>query len=199
MSPMVYVYLSVILFAIGTATGVAPTINASTGAITLHTGTAQDLDIDATSAPAFAALGFPLTFTQPRNGGGTAGTGTVVGNDIATFTKESISGGAVTAYNAAGTPVNLQLRWAKTDSAALGTGHSDSWNLFYQTDPSATGTTVAEVALCYTGDLSNPAERLYTHRNTVIRRLARADELLPRPLADNLVDIAAALELLRWR
>ena len=28
---------------------------------------------------------------------------------------------------------------------------------------------------------------------------ARADELLPRPLADNLVDIAAALELLRWR
>jgi pyruvate carboxylase len=26
----------------------------------------------------------------------------------------------------------------------------------------ATGTTVAEVALCYTGDLSNPAERLYT-------------------------------------
>lgn len=26
----------------------------------------------------------------------------------------------------------------------------------------ATGTTVAEVALCYTGDLGNPAERLYT-------------------------------------
>ena len=46
---------------------------------------------------------------------------------------------------------------------------------------------------------SRTAEVLYTHRNTVIRRLARADELLPRPLADNLVDIAAALELLRWR
>ena len=56
-----------------------------------------------------------------------------------TFTKESISGGAVTAYNAAGTPVNLQLRWAKTDSAALGAGHTDTWNLFYQTNPSATG------------------------------------------------------------
>ncbi len=61
--------------------------------------------------------------------------GTVIGDDIATFTKESISGGAVTAYNAAGTPVNLQLRWAKTDSASLGNGHTDSWNLFYQTDP----------------------------------------------------------------
>lgn len=46
---------------------------------------------------------------------------------------------------------------------------------------------------------SRTAERLYTHRNTVIRRLARADELLPRPLAENIVAVAAALDLLRWR
>lgn len=46
---------------------------------------------------------------------------------------------------------------------------------------------------------SRTAEQLYTHRNTVIRRLARAEELLPRPLADNLLDVAAALEILRWR
>lgn len=46
---------------------------------------------------------------------------------------------------------------------------------------------------------SRTAEVMYTHRNTIIRRLARADELLPRPLADNLVDIAAALEITRWR
>ncbi|WP_028648545.1 helix-turn-helix domain-containing protein [Nocardiopsis sp. CNT312] len=43
------------------------------------------------------------------------------------------------------------------------------------------------------------ARRLYTHRNTVLRRLARADELLPRSLADNVVAVAAALEVLRWR
>jgi DNA-binding PucR family transcriptional regulator len=42
------------------------------------------------------------------------------------------------------------------------------------------------------------ARRLYTHRNTVLRRLARADELLPRPLAENVVAVAAALEVLRW-
>ena len=46
---------------------------------------------------------------------------------------------------------------------------------------------------------SRTAARLYTHRNTVIRRIARADTLLPRPLAENLVDVAAALEILRWR
>jgi flagellar hook protein FlgE len=66
------------------------------------------------------------------------GNGVVTGNDLTAFTNESISGGAVTAYNAAGTPVNLQLRWAKTDSASLGTGHQDTWNLFYQTLTSAT-------------------------------------------------------------
>ena len=43
------------------------------------------------------------------------------------------------------------------------------------------------------------AARIPTHRNTLLRRLARADQLLPRPLADNLVNVAAALEVLRWR
>ncbi len=49
------------------------------------------------------------------------------------------------------------------------------------------------------GSTSRTAQRLHTHRNTVLRRLARADELLPRPLADNVVGVAAALEVLRWR
>jgi flagellar hook protein FlgE len=71
------------------------------------------------------------------------GTGVVVANDVSTFTSESISGGAVTAYNSAGSPVNLQLRWAKTDSASLGGTHQDTWNLFYQSNPSATGTQAA--------------------------------------------------------
>ncbi len=133
-----------LLAKIGSITGVAPTINASTGAITLHTGTAQNLSVSS-SASAFAALGFPTTMTAARTGGGTAGTGFVVGNDASVFQKESISGGAVTAFNAAGTPVNLQMRWAKTDSASLGSPHQDSWNLFYQSDPNATGTQVGWV------------------------------------------------------
>ncbi|AIY19316.1 PucR family transcriptional regulator [Pimelobacter simplex] len=46
---------------------------------------------------------------------------------------------------------------------------------------------------------SRTARRLHAHRNTVIRRLARADELLPRPLAEHPVDVAAALTVLQWR
>lgn len=46
---------------------------------------------------------------------------------------------------------------------------------------------------------SRAASRLYTHRNTLLRRIARADDMLPRPLADNSVYVAVALEALRWR
>ena len=130
---------------IAAITGVAPTINASTGAITLHTGTAANLSVASNNASAFGALGFPTTMTAARTGGGGVGTGFVVGNDLTAFTNESISGGAVTGYNAAGTPVNVQLRWVKSDSAALGSPHQDTWNLFYQTDPTATGTQVGWV------------------------------------------------------
>lgn len=147
----------------------------SNGVITLQTGTANPkLDVTSSNSNAFAALGFTSAISKNRGGGGTAGTGTVIGNDIATFTKESISGGAVTAYNAAGTPVNLQLRWAKTDSASLGNGHSDTWNLFYQTDPSATGTTVGWVnagqsfTFAADGSLTSPAGSGITLNNVTV-------------------------------
>ncbi|HVX78088.1 MAG TPA: flagellar hook-basal body complex protein, partial [Bradyrhizobium sp.] len=111
----------------------------STGAITLNTGTASDLSVSSNNTSAFGALGFTDPMTAPRTGGGTAGTGIVTGNDLTAFTNESISGGAVTCYNASGTPVNVQLRWALVSTA----GGQDTWNLFYQTNTSATGSQVA--------------------------------------------------------
>ena len=42
------------------------------------------------------------------------------------------------------------------------------------------------------------ARQLYTHRNTVLARLARADELLPAPLDGRLLTVALALEIVRW-
>jgi flagellar hook protein FlgE len=70
-----------------------------------------------------------------------SGTGTVQAQDESLFLQNSISGGAVTAYDVAGTPVNVQLRWAKTDSSLY--GGTDTWNLFYQSDSTATGTATA--------------------------------------------------------
>jgi flagellar hook protein FlgE len=117
----------------------------ASGQVTLNSGIANDLKItDSGSPTVFSSLGFPTnTPAATRTGGGTIGTGFVIGNDVAAFDNESISGGAVTVFNSAGTPINVQLRWAKTDSASLGAGHTDTWNLFYQNDPNATGTNVA--------------------------------------------------------
>ncbi|MFI2562243.1 PucR family transcriptional regulator [Nocardia farcinica] len=46
---------------------------------------------------------------------------------------------------------------------------------------------------------SATAERMFTHRNTIERRLARADQLLPVPLADNAASVVAALMLVQLR
>ena len=128
-----------LLGAIDLITGTAAASTISTGAITLHTGTTSNLTVTGSNAAAMASLGFTPTVTATRGGGGTVGAGVVIGSDQTTFANQSISGGAVTAYDATGTPVNLQLRWAKTDSAALGVPHTDTWNLFYQANSNATG------------------------------------------------------------
>jgi flagellar hook protein FlgE len=139
--------IGTLLNKISIVTGASETV--AGGQITLHTGTIKDLAISGGGANATAALtglGFATQpITKTRAAGTNVGTGVVIGNDLQTFTNESISGGAVTAYNAAGTPVNLQLRWAKTDSASLGAGHQDTWNLFYQTSTTATGVQAAWV------------------------------------------------------
>jgi flagellar hook protein FlgE len=131
-----------VLTAIDGITGASTASNVNgTGKLVLSTGVNQDLVLGGTGN-ALAALGLTAG-TTARAPGTNVGTGIVIANDLTAFTNESISGGAATAYNAAGTPVNLQLRWVKSDSASLGTGHQDSWNLFYQTDTTATGTSTA--------------------------------------------------------
>jgi flagellar hook protein FlgE len=117
----------------------------STGAITLNTGTANDFSLaagsSASAVSAFQALGFSGTVVGMRAGGGTAGTGVVIGSDKQAFLDESISGGARTVYDGNGAPVNLQFRWAKVESSTM--GGTDTWNLFYQVNSNATGNTVA--------------------------------------------------------
>lgn len=59
-----------------------------------------------------------------------------------------------------------------------------------------------ETVRVYLGLLGNAtatAEVLFTHRNTVLRRLERANELLPRPVVEDPLRIAMALEAVRWR
>ncbi|HLX14950.1 MAG TPA: flagellar hook-basal body complex protein [Bradyrhizobium sp.] len=119
------------------------TTSGTTSTVTLNTGLANNFAISPDTSGIFGTLGFSSLPSATRSGGGGPGTGTVIGSVLTTFNSESISGGAVTVFNAAGTPINVQLRWAKVDSASLGGAHQDVWNLFYQNDPTASGNTVA--------------------------------------------------------
>ena len=75
------------------------------------------------------------SFGQNPLSTGTTPTGIVLGADAQEFIDQSISGGSVTSYNATGVPVNIEFRWAKTDSVAA--GGTDSWELFYLADTDA--------------------------------------------------------------
>lgn len=73
--------------------------------------------------------------TRVANATGPVSTIPASGSDA--FLNASTSGGAITVYAANGAPVSVQMRWAKTDSAAA--GGTDTWNLFTLTNSAATG------------------------------------------------------------
>ncbi|ODT80815.1 MAG: hypothetical protein ABS76_15260 [Pelagibacterium sp. SCN 64-44] len=84
------------------------------------------------SAAAPEKLGLAGTYVAQ-----TGGLPTISASDADRFVSESIAGGAITAYAENGAPVNVQLRWAKVDSAAA--DGPEKWNLYYLADSKATG------------------------------------------------------------
>jgi flagellar hook protein FlgE len=97
--------------------------------------TAIDYQANLPSSPSSSAYDSADYHNDPTTGGA----GVVEGQDVSDFTAQSLDGGSVTAYDADGNSVNVQLRWMETASS----GGNTTWNLFYQTDSAATGTTAA--------------------------------------------------------
>lgn len=50
------------------------------------------------------------------------------------FLNETIAGQSVTVYDAAGSPINVQMRWGKTSNVA-----PETWSMFYLSDSTAVG------------------------------------------------------------
>lgn len=66
--------------------------------------------------------------------------GAVTATNSPTFVDQSISGGAITIYDAQGAPVNVQIRWGKTANASAGPPPvEETWRMYYLSDPNATG------------------------------------------------------------
>jgi flagellar hook protein FlgE len=119
--------------ALGGLVGGTATIDTTNGNITVTAASPTD-DILVGGTATATAFGIRTLTALPSNS-------QVVAADVDTFVKESISGGAITAYDTSGSPVNIQLRWAKVDSKSY--GGTDTWNLFYQVSSTATGSQVA--------------------------------------------------------
>ena len=114
--------------AVQNLTGVIGSVNTTNGDISLlATDPTATLTVGGTASP--STFGIQTPTVAPGNG-------TVIGSDLTTFTNQSVAGGSITAYDSEGNPLNIQFRWAQ-----VGSGSGDStWNLFYQTNSSATGT-----------------------------------------------------------
>ncbi len=86
-------------------------------------------------------------------------TSDVSADDTQYFLDSSIGGESITLYDANGTPVNVQIRWAQTAD--------DEWNAYYQTDSTATGAATAwsrigQVTFDAAGEVVTPATETLT-------------------------------------
>ena len=121
--------------ALGGLLGGTANVTAGDGNITITASNLGDkIQVGGTATATNFGIHTPQAFSSNQQ---------VLGMDSGAFVEQSIGGGAITAYDASGSPVNIQLRWAKVDSATLGAGHTDTWNLFYQKNSNATGNEVA--------------------------------------------------------
>ena len=96
------------------------TVNADTGIVGSELAQAGDFAVDLT----------------------TSGTGVVQAGDENVFLDRSLAGGSITLYDSLGAPAQVQMRWAKIEDAAgtAGIGGGETWNLFYKSSDTATGT-----------------------------------------------------------
>lgn len=124
--------------ALGGTGAESATIGLSGGQITVTLGSNKTATLSATAAG--GVLGLPATGSPdatpapvlPR-------LATIPASSNSQFLADSVPGGSVTTYAKNGAPAVVVLQWAKVDSAASGVGHADTWNLYYMSDSTATG------------------------------------------------------------
>jgi flagellar hook protein FlgE len=155
--------------ALAALTGVNSSIDADGNISLVATSPTDEIAIGGTANA--AEFGITTTTALPASE-------TVIASDVPAFLDQTVGGGAVTAYDAAGAPVNIQIRWAKTDAAKY--GGVDTWQMFYQSDTSATGIEPAwrNAGVAYTfgpnGQL-NPAVTSVTLSNVQVDGLSLGD------------------------
>ena len=154
--------LSELQTAVQNLTGVIGSVNTANGNVSL-------LATDPTATLAIAGTASPAVFGI-ENANSVPGNGSVVGSDVTTFTNQSVDGGSITAYDTEGNPLNIQFRWAQVGNSS----GASTWNLFYQTDSTATGTQTAwqnvgsNFIFNSSGQLTQPTSSVLTLPNLTV-------------------------------
>lgn len=95
-------------------------------------------------------------------------------------------------------------RWSSVELVALASHDEPRAREFIQHTLGALAEAdpeLRETVRIYLREQSNAprtAQRLFSHRNTILSRIARAQRLLPKPLSQNGIEVAVALELDNW-
>ncbi len=148
--------------AVQNLTGVIGSVNTANGDINL-------LATDPTATLAVAGTASPSTFGI-QNANSAPGNGTVIGSDVTNFTNQTVDGGSITAYDTEGNPLNIQFRWAQVGNAS----GASTWNLFYQTNATATGAQAAwqnvgsNFIFNSSGQLTQPTSSVLTLPNLTV-------------------------------
>ncbi len=74
------------------------------------------------------------------------------------FLDRTIAGQSVTVYDAAGSPVNVQVRWGKTSNAV----GAETWSAYYMSNSAATGATPKWTQISNTVQFNNASGQLTT-------------------------------------
>jgi len=126
--------------------------------VDLGTDYHASFSVSGTAADALAVTGNSSTPSRPD-------VLSITADEADNFVAQSISGGAITVYANNGAPVNVQLRWAKVDSAAA--GGQDTWQLFYMSDSNAAGSGVEWKAVT-AGDPPAPEQYKFNSSGSLV-------------------------------
>jgi flagellar hook protein FlgE len=108
-------------------------LEGSNVAITLGSDTSASLAV----GTAYSGLGLAAGSYAPTDPGAALRVAEISAANSNAFIDQSVAGGAITVYASNGAPADVQMRWAKIDSAA--SGGTDIWNLYYMSNSAATG------------------------------------------------------------
>jgi flagellar hook protein FlgE len=124
---------------INSVLGSAASVSVGDGVFSVTSGSLDDLTI-AGSAAGLGLTNDAYGATPSQAAIDAVRVNSITAANSADFVTQTITGGTVTVYTETGAPANVQMRWAKIDSEA--SGGADTWNLYYQSNSTATGSGV---------------------------------------------------------